>query len=152
MKETQPMRLALRGFVAFSLVGAAFVGGFSGPNLIRGLGQPERAFAEARSGPAQLLGRIERLTRPAPAQAGNLADLSPAETFASVQATIRRDFASPPTEKKSATEWSSRLKYAAIKGMVVDIPGHEHADTRCMLSRFAGCARGGDIVLGEVDR
>lgn len=115
------MRTMLKGFVAISLVGTAFVGGFSGEKLVRGVGQPERAISEARSGPAQLLARIEKLTRPASASADDPASLSPAETFASVQATIQRDFASPPADAKSAKEWPSRLKYAAIKGMLLAV-------------------------------
>jgi carboxyl-terminal processing protease len=110
------MRSILKGFVTLSLVGAAFVGGFRGEQLLSSRGRPEILAREAQVGPAVLLGRLESLTRPAPAGAQGTPELAPFETFSSVLATIRRDY-EKPTDAKGA----SRLKYAAIKGMLASI-------------------------------
>jgi len=110
------MRSVLKGFVTLSLVGAAFVGGFRGDQFVNTKGQPEAMAREAQVGPALLLHRLDALTRPAPAGAQGNPELAPFETFSSVLATIKRDYQTPTDAKGT-----SRLKYAAIKGMLASI-------------------------------
>ncbi len=110
------MRSVLKGFVTLSLVGAAFVGGFRGDQMANTKGHPEAMAREAQVGPALLLHRLDTLTRPAPAGAQGKPELAPFETFSSVLATIKRDYQTPVDAKGT-----SRLKYAAIKGMLASI-------------------------------
>ncbi len=110
------MRTVLKGFVTLGLVGAAFVGGFRGEQLLSAARRPSELARETQVGPAQLLERLDRATRPSAAGAQGTPTLAPFETFASVMATIRRDYITPPDAKGIA-----KLKYAGIKGMLASI-------------------------------
>jgi carboxyl-terminal processing protease len=110
------MRTVLKGFLAFSIVSAGFFCGFSG-DAIRTLNtSPNRESLQIE--PALLAGRLQRLARPSAAQAGDIDELSPIETYQRVLQTISQDYLNAPTDPAAAKEWQTKIKSAGIEGML----------------------------------
>lgn len=116
------MRRFFQSFLATTLVGAAFVGGFTVDTLQGAPGRSPRAtLGLLQTLPPALLARA---LQPAFARAQDTsAALEPTDTFFSVMNTIRGDYYNPQAagETVKTAPAATKLTYAAINGMLGSI-------------------------------
>lgn len=115
------MRNVLKGFLALSIVSAAFLGGFTSDTLRSAWRGRSGTLQQLELTPQRLASKLSRLTRPRAAFAQGEAALAPTETYYNTLETIRSYYVQQPTAPKARKDWSTQLKYAAISGMLAAI-------------------------------